>query len=236
MDASTARPPDAIESVCPLAAVASSVTYAGQTFVYTGFNNQTGPVPDVVVTAIAGGAEVARTTNDASGNYALTIPSANRPRLVEIDYVPNGYWVTRVLSDRPLDADVFSPNMDRYRLGDGPVWGDGQMGSVYGANPNPYDLAKGTINIVVRDCNDNIVEGAVVSVTPAPETLQYIDGGGFPSTQLTATVAPYTTAIAFNAIAGPTRISVTKDSATYTFDIDVLAGRYMQIPVVHVPQ
>lgn len=111
------------------------------------------------------------------------------------------------------------------------------MGSVYSANPNPYDLAKGTLNIAVRDCDDNIVEGAAVSVTPAPETLQYIDSGGLPSTQISATVAPYTTAIAFNAIPGPTHITVTKDGVTiYSFDVDTRAGRYVEIPVVHIAQ
>ena len=236
-----ARPDTALDasppvSLCPIGTVADPIIVAGQTFAYTAVNNQTAPVASTVVNALVGGTQVATTTSDSQSNYALAIPTGGTAVQVEIDYSPPGYWTTQVIPARTLGASITGPNMNRWQLGDGPVWADGQMGSVYSGAGTAYDLAKGTLEIAARDCSENPVEGVVITVEPPPEKLMYIDTNGNPSATLTATVLPYTHAVGFNAVPGPTHITATRDGVKiYSLDIDVPAGRFNTYPVFYIP-
>jgi hypothetical protein len=223
--------------LCPLnVSVPDPITVTGETFEYTGFNNTTTPTPSVTVTAYVAGSVVATTVSDAQGMYSMAIPTSGTQQLVEIDYAPSGYWITQVLPNRAVDGAVTGPNTMFWRLGDGPVWADGQMGSVYGSAALSYDLAKGTLEIAARDCAGTPLAGVVFTVTPAPEKLIYLNSGGGPDTSLTATDAMYGHAVGFNAVPGPTHITATKDGVDiYTIDLDVPAGRFNTYPVFYIP-
>jgi len=230
-DTPTVRGPCAINP-----SVADPLTISGETFAYTGFNNATGPVPGTVVRArdASSDAELASTTSDAAGLYALAVPTGGAARHIRLEYAPPGYWTTTLSPDRPLDRAVTGINTDKWRLGDGPVWSDGQMGSVYGSVGVARDMARGTLNIAVRTCDEESLEGVTLEVQPAPELFGYTDGGGFISTALTATVAPYTSAAAFNAVPGLTRIRASAPGLTFgDVDVVVLPGNEVTYVVLH---
>jgi hypothetical protein len=64
----------------------------------------------------------------------------------------------------------------------------------------------------------------------------YIDASGIVSGTLTSTVAPYTSAVGFNAVPGPTRVTATKNGVDiYSIDVDVPAGRFNTYPVFYIP-
>lgn len=225
----------AVIAPCPATTAPDPLTMSGQTFEYSGFNNQTTAVPGVVVdVALADGTFITSTTSDADGMYSVAIPTGGVPRKLRVDYAPIGYWKTSLQPDVAIATNITGPNMTRWRFGDGPVWGDGQMGSVYGSAGLTRDNAKGTLNIAVRTCTDEIVEGVSITVTPTPDYFGYIDAGGFPSTAITSTVAPYTSATAMNAQPGLTRIQATHAGLTFLdVMVDVKPGSNVTYPVLH---
>ncbi|HUS29155.1 MAG TPA: hypothetical protein VMZ53_11610 [Kofleriaceae bacterium] len=242
-DATSSSPLDAITdtlaplSVCPFSANAPDpLTVSGITFQYTGPSNMTGATPSILVTASRGGTQIAQTTSDAAGDYTLVIPTGGASTPIEIDYGPSGYWTTQVIRNVALDTNVTGPNTMFWRIGDGPIWGDGQMGAVYAAASLTYDLAKATLQIAARDCAGAPIGGVTVTVEPPPEKLLYINSNGDVDGSLTTSDAMYGHAVGFNAVAGPTHITASKDGVSiYEMDVDVQAGRYNVYPVFYIP-
>lgn len=231
-------PADVAQVNVPCATTTSipgSVTIAGETFTYTAVANVTSPVANAAVVVLdSSNAVLGATTGDASGAYSLSVDLGGAPQSFSIKYAPPGYWTTHIYPDVPLDHSILGPNMDRWRLGDGPIWGDGEMGSVYGSVGLSIDAARGTINIAVRDCSEDVIEGVSFDVQPPPERLSYIDASGNISSTLTSTIAPYTSAIALNAQAGPTHITASKAGLAFLeMDLDVPAGNVVTYPAFH---
>ena len=83
------------------------------------------------------------------------------------------------------------------------------MGAVYGAVGLTRDPALATINVTFRDCNDQPIDGVVVTFTPAPAAVAYTDGTGMPSRTQPSTAPPYDLALAMNAPIMSTTITAT---------------------------
>lgn len=222
---------------CPATGTPSSIRISGETFEYTNFDNGTSPVPGATIIAAPSNGMNQIVNSAGDSTYSLTVPAAGAPQRVALTYSLPGYWTTIVYTDRELDRDLVGPNMTRWQLGDGPLWGDGQMGTVHGAIGIAPDAAKGTLIVSLRDCANQIIENATVTIDPPPPYLVYLDAGGVPSTTVTTTIAPYTSAIAFHVSPGPHRVSVSTSGLAF-LDLDVLvqAGKNVTIASIHPAQ
>jgi len=155
------------------------------------------------------------------------------PVAVELDYTPGGELATHLFVDQPLDRDVVGPNMAGWQLGDGPIWGDGQIDSVYGAAGATRTASTGTLTVVVHDCAEQTIDDVAVAIDPPPGTLAYSGPDGFIS-GATTTQPPFDLAVAMNAIAGANHISATKAGYTFaTADVVVQAGEHVTVLLLH---
>jgi hypothetical protein len=177
---------------------------------------------------------LAATISFSDGGYAFSLPTTGAALPAVLVYSITGYWATWVVSDRPYDVDIAGPNMGRWRLGDGPLWDDGAMGSVYSTLGATIDPSFGTLSVTARTCDGGTVEGVTFEIDPPPATAGYLDGSGQPSTVATSTMLPYTQWIAFNVAPGPTHIRATKAGVQFLeLDVTVLSGSNMTYTVVH---
>jgi hypothetical protein len=210
---------------CALSATTPDpVTLSGTTFHYTSFNNTTAPVAGTRVTALSdvGGNMLAQTTSDASGGYSLAIPTQGVPRSTVLVFEQSNYLTTSAIPDLPLDRDITSQH-SLWATGDGPLWSVGSLDSVYSAGNVSRRPALGTINVAVVDCAGNTIEGVTVELDPAPERVEYLAVSG-PSASLTSTVNPFTAAVAFNAVPGPTHVSAAKSGRVFLDRTLVIRG------------
>lgn len=130
--------------------------------------------------------------------------------------------------------DVVGPSIQSWRLGDGPLWSDGSMGSVYSTLAATVDPSLGMLSVTARTCSEESVEGVAFDITPAPTTWAYLGANGLPATGATGTLVPYTQAVAFNVAPGPTRIRASKAGMQfYDLDVVVQAGQHVTYAVVH---
>lgn len=229
---------DAAPALAPCAtttAAPAQVLVAGETFYYSGILNMTSPVAGASITLSDPTTGVIGTAvSDATGAYSMTVDTGGMARPIRITYSQGTYWRTTIYTDVWLTGDLVGPNMTRWQLGDGPLWSPGGMGAVYGNAGQTVDTTKGTINLAVRDCAENVIEGVVFDIQPPPGAFMYIDTAGAPTTTLSSTVAPYTSAIAFNAQPGPTHIAASKSGLTFlAMDIVVPAGSAVTYPAFH---
>jgi hypothetical protein len=118
--------------------------------------------------------------------------------------------------------------------GDGPMWSGGGLGTVYGAAGATRVATNGTLNVTVRDCNEQPIDGVAVTFTPPPGTMTYTAANGAPSPALTATSPPYDYALGLNAPALPTQVTAVKPGYVFKpLEVDVVSGTQVMIVVMH---
>lgn len=229
-DAANAQSPCLTGSAPP-----ANVVVSGTTFQYTDFNNNTSALPlsDIVAYKLDRATVLAQTSASADGSYALAIPTNGAAVRTVFAYSLGGYWSTWVHSDRAYDVDFVGANMGRWRIGDGPLWTDGAMGSIYNTLGETVDQAKATLSVTVRSCDGDIVEGVTFDIEPPPLVSGYLDGSGLPGVN-TSTLAPYTQMLAFNVEPVRTRIRPVKAGLVFAdFELDLQAGSNVNYVVVH---
>jgi len=224
-------------AACSIAVtVPDPITVSGQTYTYANFMGGTTPLGSVQVSAHVrdSGAMLASTTSDANGLYALSIATHGVPVTVDLDYIPGGYLTTALVDDQPLDRDIVGPNnMMNLELGDGPIWGDGQMSSVYGAAGVTWNKNAGSFGVIVHDCSEQVVDGVAVAIDPPPGAIAFSGANGFVS-GATTTQPPFEIATVFNAVPGVNHITATKAGFTIApIDITVAAGESQTSVIVH---
>jgi len=217
--------------------IAATVKLTGTTFQYTDFLNNTSPFPNVSVGAfdVDGGMNaIATTLSDASSNYELMIPTNGAPRPAVIKYSQAGFWSTWVDSDQPYDRDLVAANMTHWRLGDGPIWSDGSMGSVYSTLNATIDASLGTLSISARTCSGELVTGVHFDIDPMPSIFGYLDSSGLPKPMAAGTMPPYAQLVAFGVTPGPTVIRASKAGLQFNeLSVMVLPGDNISFTVVH---
>jgi hypothetical protein len=203
--------PPVVPFACP-ANTTSTVAITGRTFRYTNFTNQVAALDGVTVEALdRDGAVAAMTTSDGAGNYTLTFA----PGDVHFRYARATYEPSIVYSDMIVDRDLAAMAQPLFALGDGPLWQTGAINSVYGSAGVARDTTKGTLNIGLRDCDGNALEGVTVTLDPPPGASTYQADDGTPDPTLTATIGPFAHYIALNAAPGPTRVIAAKDGLRF---------------------
>jgi hypothetical protein len=228
-------PADASPFTCPVSnAAPDPLRIVGQTFRFTNFNNQTAPVPDVMVSVRASPSDppIVQTISDNQGRYVLLVPTGGVSQSWIFQYDNPGYLSSVVVPDVPLDHAALGADNPLWSVGDGPVWTASAQDSVYAAAGLARNSTKGTINIAVRECDGTPIEGAVVTVNPPPEKLTYIDAGGVPTTGISGTGPPYTFGLAFNTQPGLTKISASKAGRVFVDQTVFVVGGTMTIAVV----
>ena len=221
--------------VCPITQAApESLAVTGETFTYANFQNGTTPLGDVPITARDGsGAVLATTTSDASGDYTLAVGTHGVPLDIELDYAPGCCLETHVFDDQAIDRDVAGLDMGNWQLGDGAIWGDGQMESVYGAAGATRLPTTGTLSVVVHDCDEQPIDGVAVALDPPPGTLAFSGANGFVA-GATTTQPPFDLAVALNALAGTNHVSATKTGYAFgSAAIAVQAGEHSTVLLLH---
>jgi hypothetical protein len=199
---------------CPaLVTAPDPFTVSGATFTFTGFQT-TAPVPSVAITAFDAttGAAVATTTSAGDGTYTLEI-GGGTSRALRLDLVNSQYLTTHEYTGVFLDGDLAS-----YRS---PLWGDGSMSAIYGAGQVTWDQTKGNIDIAIEQCDGTPIDGATVTVSPPPGTLEYLRSDGAPDPALTSTTMPYSSAVGFNVVPGPIHITASKPGLAFD-DVDMM--------------
>lgn len=217
--------------------VPASISFGGRTFRYTSFDNMTATIPATQV-RISGDGVDATSTSDAAGNYRVDVPIDGVARRVAITYSNASYFATVLYPDLSLDRDVLGANAARWSLGDGPLWNGTAVDAVYAAAGVTRDPSLGTLNIAVRDCADNIIEGVAVDVIPAPERLEYTAVDGTPSQTLTGTIGPFAHALALNVPVGGVSITATKAGLAFapvevTVQSDTGTGGTNTLTLIH---
>lgn len=194
--------------MCPLGDPPTTLTVAGTTFRYTSFMaSDTAPIGNTTVTVRDAGGALGTTTSDAAGAYSLSF-AAGTPRPLAIDYVRAGYRKTTVQTVDPVDASIAGQTGAIWTLGDGPLWNDGAMGSVYSAANQTYDATLGTITVNVRDCGGNGLPGATITFDRQVAAAYQAASGMF-DLSATATLAPYAQLVAMRIEPIPITISAT---------------------------
>lgn len=214
----------------------SRVVVSGQTFRYTQFDNTSTPV-DTVDVSVAIGSIRAGMTSDANGAYRVEVPTEGTPGVFAMTVGRTGYFTTRITTDLLVGSDQMGMRLDPVmRLGDAPIWQVGSMGVIYNTAGLPYDAARGTLNIGIRDCAGNPVPGVSVSLTPPPDGsgrlfYQAIDGT---AGNTTATVGPFTHAIALGVRPGPVTIHASGGGKTFEDQtVMVLDGSNNTLTILH---
>ncbi len=207
------------------------LTITGTTYDYADFQNDRNLVPHTVVTALStSGTVLATTTSDASSNYTLSVPSGGIARQLVLTFHPPGYFTTTEILDGPVDRSTTGQYQIVWTAGDGPVWSEGAMGSVYGTTTETVDSSKSTLSVTTSDCSGAALEGVAVTVDPAPDVLAYIGMNGYPMPGATATAGPFANVVGFNAQPGTTHITASKDG--YAFEdqtVEIAAGDHMTL-------
>ena len=207
------------------------VTIRGDTFRFSSFANTRDVVAGATVTAQGPtGALLAQTTSDTTGAYTLTIPTGGTAPRVALRFEHVGDFITTMVLDLRLDHDVVAPDATLYTIGDGPLWSGGSMASVYSSASLSVDPARSTIDVLARDCADQPLDGVEITITPAPQLASYLTTSGLPSAALTGTNAPFTIAVAFNAVPGATHITARKPGLTFLDqDVVIPGGDFMTL-------
>ena len=105
------------------------------------------------------------------------------------------------------------------------------MTSIYGMTGMARDTSRGCLNVAVRDRSGASIDGVVAVLDPPPGLLGYTTLGGYVTT---GTTLPYSHVIAFNAVAGPTTITLTKAGYTFpTVTVNVASGDQNTLAIVH---
>jgi len=219
----------------------ATVTVTGRTFRYTNFDNTWAPVPSTQVTAkrVTDGTTIGDITSDSNGDYAVAIATGGQAAPVVLAFDPGGaFLVTDALVDLPLTDDLVAPALttnDVYSLGDGPVWDAGAMQAIYTQVTLTRSTQAGTLNLAVRDCAGNPVDGITVELQPPSELLRYQAPDGSASATLTSTGPPFSHALAFNSPAGPTRV-IARDQGIVVADqlVDVAGGTSYTMATIRV--
>lgn len=108
------------------------------------------------------------------------------------------------------------------------------MGAVYGAGNATEKQSAGTLTATVLDCNEQPIDGVALTLSPEPGSAYYSGSNGYPSSSLTATLAPFDLYVALNAVAGPTQVSASKAGLVFgELDVDVTPGDVSTIAVLH---
>jgi hypothetical protein len=219
---------DAVPVPCgPIGTPPPIVRVRGYAFRYVSFDNDRTVVTGATIAAshTVDGASIALTISDAAGSYDLAVPTGGVAQSVFLRYTVGTAFTTVAVFDRLLDRDVVGPNTEVLQLGDGPIWDDVQMDSVYSAAGLVRDPQRGTINISVRDCEGVPIAGAVVDIQPPPEATLYQANDGRPLAGLTETQSRFGQAFGMNAIGTPTTITVTHPTRQFApLAVDVFAG------------
>jgi hypothetical protein len=210
------------------------VMLAGVTYDYNGFLGNLGEVPQATVAAAdRSGTVLATTTSDSAGNYALEIPTGGVAPLLVMTFTQDSFFTTTAFFDAPLDRDTTSPSQQVWIDGDGPLWTLGAMVSVYETSltGQTVNQTKGSLSVTATDCSGQPLAGVSITVDPEPDELDYIGTAqGYPLAGATATLAPNSEAVGFNAQPGTTHISATAPG--YTFEdqtVEVLGGSNMTL-------
>lgn len=211
---------------------APTITVSGTTFYYTSFTS-TNPLAGVTVQIADGSATPPSATTDMQGHYSVSVATNGAPVPAQLVYAAPSYFTTTLWLDAPLTHDLTGTASPYVWGGDAPLWNSGAMGVVYQAAGVTEDPMAGSINVRPTDCAGNLIAGVSVQISPSPGQLFYIDATGQPSSTLTATVDPYPTAFAANAVAGTTHVTLSGGGLTWpALDIDVLAGSNNTLVVV----
>lgn len=139
------------------------------------------PVEGVVITLFsAADAELGTATTDATGAYSVEVATGGTPITGYLRAIQKGYLDTYLYPPRPLAASTTAAAATMITSGTFDLLGSLALGDA------PAD-GMGHVVVVVVDCNDDPVQGAVVTSSPAG-TVRY-NAGGFPSDTATATGA-----------------------------------------------
>ena len=211
------------------------VSITGVTYRYTSFTNTRAAIPAVTVTAIddQGGTIGQPVTSDAAGNYRLVVPTGGVARSIEVHYTDANDFATTVHFDAPVDRALTAPGASWFSLGDGPLWSQGSMDSVYSAVSISRDPAKSSISVEAYDCAGMPLDGVTLTVTPPPELFANTGANGLSDLALSTTTLPYTLAVGYNAVPGLTHITASKPGFTFLEqDVVLLAGSNNAIVVI----
>ncbi|HUS29156.1 MAG TPA: hypothetical protein VMZ53_11615 [Kofleriaceae bacterium] len=210
---------DAAQPVCPVQSVPSTITVSGDTFRYTTFTNMTAPIAGATVQARdrTDLSILATVTSDGSGAYSLSYSTDGDVTPLALIYAAPTYNETIVIPS-VVDRDIMGMTVAVFSVGDGPLWNDGALDSVYSAYGSglPRDATLGTINVAVRDCDGNPLEGASVTFDRTPDDFAYQRPDGAFDLSLTATVQPYTHLVAFNMPLDSYRVSAQRPGYRFT--------------------
>ena len=185
------------------------LTVTGTTFRYMSFDNSTRTLlPGVTVTAVdvATAAELANTTSNSLGEYTLSVPTGGVPRAVGLTYALASHFETTLTLDRMLERNIGGAGMPVWTVGDGPLWNLAGMNQFYMAAGMLRNATKGTLNIAVRDCAGQPIEGVTIAVSPPPALLRYQGDDGM-LVAGNSTLDRFATAFGFNAEPGTTTIT-----------------------------
>lgn len=208
------------EPVTPRACGASTqapdpLTIDGTTFQFTSFTNDREAIDSVTVEAKIGDAVVAMAISDDAGNYTLSVPTGGTSPVLKLRYAKVGFFTTTVYLDAPLDHSIARGDPALLGPSDGPLWGLGGMGSVYSSANTTRDDTAGTLNINVVDCDEQPLAGVAVALDTTPEVFSYLGTDGKPALAATATIAPFSFVVGFNAPAALTTVSATAAGKTF---------------------
>jgi hypothetical protein len=193
---------------------------SGTTIEYKNFQNGYDPVSQVALAARDPiGNLIAQATSDAAGTYALVIATGGVPTEAIVTASMTGYFDTIVATDVPYASNTAGTGAAVWSLGDVPLWKSASMGVIYSSAGFTRDATAGTLNVAVRDCAGNPIAGVTVTIDPPPSTpsggIRYQGADGMASTTLMATDSTFGNVLAFNAIAGATRITASKPGVAF---------------------
>jgi hypothetical protein len=218
----------------PRTSAPDPIVITGTTFRYTSYDNSMRvAIASTNLTAIdrASGDPLGFTTSGAGGFYTLLVATGGVPVSLQLSYSATNYYESMLTIDRAVDRDVAGAGLPVWTIGDGPLWNAASMTAIYmlaGVAPGGA-----TINVAVRDCAGNPLEGATIDIQPPPEKLMYQASDGMPVNG-TETVSPFAHALAFNAQTGNSTITVTKPGLTFQpLIVDVPPGTINTLVVIH---
>lgn len=195
-----ARPPDAmVDARGPYYCLGQPLpTTASDPIVFTG--TTTDPVSNKILGNVSlagnviGQPPVSLGNSDASGSYMISLSSGGQPLNEYVRARLAGYLDTFAFPAVPLNHNT-TVNIALMTSGD-----LSQVSSITGDTPDP---TKGTLSVVVTDCDGTPVSGATVTTTSGG-TIRYFAGGA-PSKTATATDASGNVII-YNVPAGSTTV------------------------------
>lgn len=143
---------------------------------------------------------IASTTTDASGLFSLMLTTGGQPLDVVARFTKTGMIPEWFYPAEPIDRSYSGVEG---LIGSTDAFSNPLLALVFGTS---YDPSRGLIALLVLDCDNRAIEGATVSLDPAPQQLRYAAANGIPNATQTET-STSGAVLGWNAPLGSTRVS-----------------------------